>query len=158
MTTNFEVEKVILSYNGIQDVPVNRNKIANSCVYFYNLLSSQFLEGSKSRIELYVNDSISFEVFESVVKFAENRIFDKTKSLQFYIKMLQLADSWILNSLMAQIELHLSNKIDKKTLVLIHTTANLYNLTNLKNDCLRFERAVDLNMSSDTDAFWQLDR
>lgn len=143
-------EKVLLVYNGLIEIEANRYNVANSSCFFLNrILAGPFRESSQSRIDIYLDDVISFEVFEGIVKYADTREFNREhKKLRYYLVLIQLANMWLYDELVGVVETHLIEFIEIKTIAVLHTLANTLKLNKLIIECMKFEKELDHGMGT----------
>lgn len=146
----FANEKVLLVFNGVIEIEANRYNVANSsCFFLRTMLTGPFRESSQSRIDIYLHDHITFEVFEAIVKYAETRKFNQDHSkLDYYLTMIQLAYVWLYDELVSIVETHIIGLIDIETIAAIHTLGNILNLPKLNKECMKLEQDLDYGMGT----------
>lgn len=143
-------ERVLFVYNNEAEIEADRDRIANSeCFFLSKLIDGPFREATQSRIHIYLNDHIKFDVFAAIIRFADKRQFDRSvPELDFYLKMIQLANIWLYKELIQIIENHLINFIEIGTVSNLHTLANILKLEKLTKTCIQFEQMLDVKMGT----------
>jgi hypothetical protein len=84
-----------LVYNGEKSIKIDRNKVANTCWYFRNLLEGPFKESKQFTIDINLGTAFSYDAFRCIVRFADEGIFYRDPDdCNLYIEAIQLAISW----------------------------------------------------------------
>lgn len=135
--------KVLLSWNGKLDVKVDRYIVSESCQYLKALLLGKFAERCQERIEIFID--IPYDVFESALLYAENRILEPFAKVSFYLDLLELASMWCFDKLRDDIESTLICNINMQTVCDIHTAANVWGLPILQSECEYYEFLAERN-------------
>lgn len=141
-------ERVVLVYNGQEEVEANRQALAESCFYLDHLLTGPFREAQQSRIEIHLGEEFSFSVFKAMIDYANSRLFDRDYDVMHYLGMRQLAELWMYDELIEIVDSHLISCICPSTLVNIHTRANIFRWNRLQEECLKAERMLDASLGS----------
>lgn len=132
----------VLSYDGTREVEVNRGKV-NSVPYLRALFSSNYSESSHDKVSIKLDGFVTFEVFKSVIDYAQYRYLESGKTIDHYLGMLRLAELWIYDELIQVVQSRITDLIRMETDVDIHTLANLMGIERLKGACVNYERSVD---------------
>ena len=139
-----------LSYNGIMSIKVDRHRVQRACRYFELLLNSTFKEGKQSIINMYFDESFSYEAFSMIVKYADSNTFiaDPDK-LEQYFEAIQLCMLWGYDDFMDVLEAHLIAQLSHETIIEIQGLANRHreHLSELDRHCREFDetKRIDLN-------------
>lgn len=97
-----------LVYNGDKSIKIDRNKVANTCSYFRNLLQGPFKESKQFTIQINLGTAFSYEAFRCVVKYANDGVFYRDpEDCHLYIETIQLAIAWGYDEFVTILEDHL---------------------------------------------------
>lgn len=139
--------KVILVYNDEDDkiVVANRESVTKACFFLERLINGPFIESTKQRINIYVDENYSFECFRNVINYASTGIFIRSENFAIMFQMIQLAKIWFFDELIELIEFHLMRNVNQHTITEFYFLALHLNLTNLADRCLKVEEEIEIN-------------
>lgn len=135
----------IIYDDGPLHLQARRAKIAESCPYFNALLSGHFRESKQSEVRIHLSqDGYSFGSLETIVRFAnEDGYLDRTREVSQYVNAIQLADLWLYDRLVDELELFLTSKVNLDNVVTIHNLALTLHLSRLEFKCRNLEVTID---------------
>lgn len=137
-------DSITLVLDDKYQLTASRNKLAKSCFYFQRLLSGPYREAGQARVKIQSQGLFSFEAFELVVKYADENLFLRdTDNPNLYLDALELAVLWSYDELVDLIQAHLADCLSRDTADDIHMAANEYNLEELQQKCIEFERLLE---------------
>lgn len=140
-------DNVTLVLDDKYEIVASRSRLVKSCFYFQCLLAGPYRESGQSRVEIKSQGMFEFEVFENVVKFADEHIFIRDdEKLDLHFGMIELAILWAYDELIEVIEWHLMDCLNLDNCVNIHGLANHYNLKQLQDRCVQYENSLEKAM------------
>lgn len=138
---------VTLVLDDTYEVVASRSRLVDSCFYFQCLLAGPYKESGQSRIEIKSQGMFDFDVFEAVVRYANERAFIRDdEKLELHFGMIGLAIFWAYDELINLLESYLIGCLNLNNCADIHGLANYHDLKKLQEECIRFENSLEQAM------------
>lgn len=139
-----------LVYNDSKSIKIDRNRVARSCHYFEKLLEGGYKESGQHCIKMEFGDMFTFESFDCVVRYADEKRFLKDPDLHdVHIGAIQLAILWGYTEFIEIVESHLIEQINLDKLIDLMGLAIRHRptLNNLYVACENFEKKLNNRLS-----------
>lgn len=128
---------VTLVYSPQVQFVIDRDKLANSCQYFYCMLKGHYKETCQQQICLDFKSMFSSSAFAAVVEYLNySRLEFRVSKVALYVELIQLGDFLLYDDLIEVCLFYLSFCISQQTIPVIYKIAIKFNCRMLINSCI----------------------